>query len=234
MFVFTARMLFDYRAKKVAFALGIGLLFAVGNTTADELFLKQIAPILQKKCVSCHNDNDLDGGLSLQSAESFLKGGESGEIVSRGQPDASSLIDYVSGEEPEMPKDSQPLSKAEIEQIRKWIRQGAKWPKDYRVAYVTGISRDWWSLKPLARSKTPANASNPIDFFVGKQHASKGLDFAKQAERRVLIRRLYSDLIGLPPTIEEVNRFVNSKDGKAYERLVGNLLASPRYGERWA
>ena len=215
--------------------IGPGLvLWAPAETDAQDLFRQRIAPILQQRCVSCHNDNDLDGGLSLQSAAAFSKGGESGELVVKGKPDESSLIDYISGEEPEMPKDQKPLTAKEVELFRKWVKDGAAWPADFKIAYRSGISRDWWSMKPLTKPKLEEPRANPIDYFVGKKHQELGLSFSAEAERKVLIRRLYYDLIGLPPSIAEVKQFVQSKDPLAYEKLVDRLLDSPRYGERWA
>lgn len=204
------------------------------SATADDLFAKHVAPLLQKHCVGCHNDNDLDGELSLQSASSLLKGGESGEIVVPGKPGESSLLDYISGDDPEMPKDADPLTKQDIDHIRKWIEQGAKWPDGTRLDYQTGISKDWWALKAPKRPALGEEVANPIDYFVARKHKAKGFSFAAPADRRVLIRRLYFDLIGLPPTPERTESFVSSTDPQAYEKLVDELLASQRYGERWA
>lgn len=204
-------------------------------------FQFKIAPILEAKCVSCHNDNDLAGELSLQSKTGLIAGGESGEVIDGKDPDSSSLIDYIVGDEPEMPKDADPLSKAEIDLLKKWVEMGAKWP-DQLVLKNAGIADlNWWSLKPIQAvdlakwvGEKDKKLSNPIDAFVSEKHDEQKMKFAVEADRRTLIRRLYFDLIGLPPTPTEISEFVNSTDPNAYEKLVDRLLASPHYGERWA
>lgn len=203
-------------------------------------FQNKIAPILEAKCVSCHNDNDRLGKLSLQSKTGLVAGGESGEVIDGNDSDTSSLIQYVIGDEPEMPKDADRLSKVEIALLKKWVETGAKWP-DQLVLKNAGIADlNWWSLNPiqvndLAKSvDVDKNLKNPIDTFIAKKHKEQKMKFAVEADRRTLIRRLYYDLIGLPPSPEKVTEFVNSSDPNAYEKLVEQLLALPQYGERWA
>lgn len=212
------------------------LLFSIPRAAeADDLFFQEkIAPIFQSKCVSCHNDNDLQGELSLQSVAGMRKGGESGEVVVAGQPEESSLWHSISGSDPEMPKDSEPLTKKEIELIEKWIKQGASWPKNVKLSYQTSVDMNWWSLKELRDSRKLTIRQNPIDYFIQRKIKEHRLSVAAEADRRTLIRRLYFDLIGLPPTPEQIQEFVNSTDPKAYAKLVDSLLASNRYGEKWA
>ena len=158
-------------------------------------------------------------GLALTSAEGLLKGGKRGAVVVPGKPDESLLFKLVSGGPPRMPLTGEPLSKPEIETIRQWIEQGAKWTDP----------ETWWSLKPLVK---PSGAMT-IDGFIQAKLKEKGLTPSKEADRRTLIRRLTYDLHGLPPTMEEVDAFESDQSPNAYEKLVDRLLASPRYGERW-
>ncbi|MEE2642376.1 MAG: DUF1553 domain-containing protein [Planctomycetota bacterium] len=200
----------------------------------NEFFQQTILPIFEKRCVGCHNDNDLEGDFSMQSADAFFRGGESGQAVTRGKPGESSLIDYLSGDPPEMPKDAKPLSKKEIHSIRTWIERGAHWPQDLRIANRSSIDQDWWSLKPVGKPELPDTVGNPIDHFIEQKLKQQGLSFSQPASRRDLVRRLFYDLTGLPPSVEEVESFVQSEDPDAYSRLVDRLLASEQYGEKWA
>jgi hypothetical protein len=139
-----------------------------------------------------------------------------------------------------MPPEGPPLAEAEVAALRRWIDEGAVWPDE--VAGKVADKQDWWAWKPLTRPDPPpvdsaaatSRIANPIDNFVVAQLQAKGLTQAPPADRRTLIRRVYFDLIGLPPSPQEVEAFVNSDDPQAYENLVDDLLASPRYGERWA
>jgi len=208
---------------------------------ADSAFEKQVAPILQKHCIQCHNDSTKDGGLSLESHQGLTAGGENGRVLVAGNPEESSLLDYVSGPEPEMPKKGKPLSKAEIETLGQWIKAGAIWPAGVQIREAQLSQTDWWSFQPLKQPAVPElsveNAKlirTPIDAFLLARLQEKKLSFSPAADRRTLIRRLYFDLIGLPPSPAEITKFVNDPDPRAYERLVDQLLASPRYGERWA
>lgn len=218
------------------------LLLVVAPATADErLFREQVAGIFEKRCVSCHNGETPKGGLSLQTLDRALAGGDSGASIVAGKPDESLLLDYISGDAPEMPKTGPPLSKDEVERIRQWIAAGAKWPAGYVLQDRSLADLDWWSLRPLVRPELPrltpedaARVRTPVDAFVLAKLREQGLAMSPEADRRTLIRRLYYDLIGLPPTYDEVVAFENDSDPKAYEKIVERLLASPRYGERWA
>jgi hypothetical protein len=134
------------------------------------------------------------------------------------------LVDMISGDKPRMPKTGPPLKAEEVATIRQWVAEGAN-RKD----------ANWWSLQPLKRSAPPSNgAANPVDAFLQEKLTAAGLKPSPEADRRTLIRRVSYDLTGLPPTLDEIEAFVNDKRSDAYERLVDRLLASPRYGERWA
>ncbi len=148
-----------------------------------------------------------------------------------------------------MPKDADPLKAEEIEAIRDWIVAGGEWPNNVVVEPLQVTDREWWSLRPLIRPAVPRSRCgarcdgrttavtdmphNEIDAFIAEQHHQRGLSFAEAASRAMLIRRLSYDLLGLPPTPEQIERFVNDPAPDAYERLVDLFLASPQYGERW-
>lgn len=207
----------------------------------DGLFRTKVAPVLERRCLTCHNDSKQKGGLTLQTAAGLLKGGDSGEAIKPSDPSASLLLDMISGEKPEMPKTGNPLDRTEVDAIRQWIQQGAKWPEALVLRDRSLANNDWWSLQPLRRPELPTLSSEdarlvrtPIDAFIIAILRSQGLRPSPEADRRTLIRRLYFDLVGLPPAPEEVDRFTRDADPLAYEKLVDRLLDSPHYGERWA
>lgn len=205
------------------------------RSCGDDLFVRDVAPILARRCVSCHNDVDKKGEISLTTSAA-LKASES---VVAGDPSASALLEAISGDEPQMPKGAEPLTKKEVETIRKWVLSGANWPADFDLTRRTTGNFDWWSFQPLTRPIVPRAtnsqdwARNPIDAFVAAKHEQLGLKPAAEAKRRTLIRRLTFDLTGLPATPEEVDQFVNDMRPEAYDRLVDRLLDSKKYGERW-
>jgi hypothetical protein len=200
-------------------------------------FRQSIAPILARRCIGCHGEVEPKGGLSLVSQRTLLAGGESGPAMVAGNPDESLLLTYVSGDKPAMPKDAAPLTAAEITALRDWIAAGAAWPDGLKISRAMA-GGDWWSLRPLSQTAPPKLDSawirTPIDAFILEKLNEQKLHAAPEADRRTLIRRLSFDLIGLPPTPEEVDAFVADDRADAYELLVDRLLASPRYGERWA
>jgi hypothetical protein len=201
-------------------------------------FWEQVAPLLERRCVSCHNDVDRKGGLSLQSFASLQRGGDSGPVVTPGMPDASLLLSAVMGDRPEMPKTGSRLSATEVAALREWIASGAHFPADVVLQERPAADLNWWSLRPLQRPNVPRAgaewARNPIDCFIAERWQSAGLTPSPEADRRTLIRRLYFDLWGLPPTPQAVAEFLADPHPDAYERLVDRLLASPHFGERWA
>tara|TARA_R110002111_G_scaffold262875_1_gene342552 strand:+ start:123138 stop:125573 length:2436 start_codon:yes stop_codon:yes gene_type:complete len=216
------------------------LLLSGANTFSAEPvdFRRDVAPILHRHCLSCHNDRIRRGGLSLHSAQAAVNGGESGPSIDPGDPTASYLLDLITPSDgsAEMPRDAPPLSENEIAIIRDWIKVGATWPAEFEIDPPV-----LWSLQPLQRPSVPQDIAtteqfpirNPIDAFVAARHQSSGVKPAPQADRRTLIRRLYFDLVGLPPAPDVVEAFVSDEDPRAYERLVDDLLASPHFGERW-
>ncbi len=198
---------------------------AVGAVDTSIDFHRDVAPIFEQHCLQCHSDNITKGEVSLSTGTTLR---DSGYVVP-GEPDSSTLVDLISGDEPEMPKSNPPLTRAEVEVIRAWITAGAEWPAATVLHEKSKADRSWWSLKPLA--DVDSNAS--IDQFVEAKLAFSGLAMNSLADRRTLIRRATYDVTGLPPTPEEVAEFVGDEDPDAYEKLVDRLLASAHYGERW-
>jgi Protein of unknown function (DUF1549)/Protein of unknown function (DUF1553)/Planctomycete cytochrome C len=203
-------------------------------------FDKQVAPILANRCLECHSGAEPKGKLDLSRAKSAFSGGESGAAIVRSRPDESYLWQRISADE--MPP-KHPLPAGEREILRAWIAVGANWGTDpidrFRYTTAERAGFDWWSLQPLQPIEPPpvANAQwrvNPIDRFILHNLEAAGLRPSPEADRRTLIRRLSFDLLGLPPTPEDVQAFVEDKSPRAYERLVDRLLDSPHYGERWA
>jgi hypothetical protein len=166
------------------------------------------------------------------------KGGDSGTVIDSAKPAESLLLQFVEGDKPEMPKNAPPLPREQVAVLRRWLATGATWPEGVHLKDRQFEGQAWWSLQPLHSPPIPsagdgANLSQ-IDAFVRKKLVEKGLTPSRPADRRTLIRRLTFDLHGLPPDPEDVEEFVADSDPAAYERLVDRLLASPRYGERWA
>lgn len=198
-------------------------------------FSKQIQPILKQFCYRCHGPEKQKSGLRLDQRKAALEGGDEGVVVIAGKSGQSNLYRYIAGldADKKMPPTGPKPSREQIELIKKWIDEGAVWPEKAEAE-----SEIWWSLKPLQRPAPPLAKKEwirtPIDAFILAKLKEKGLSPAPEADRRTLIRRLYFDLTGLPPTPEEVDQFIGDADPQAYEKLVDRLLASPRYGERWA
>ena len=192
---------------------------------AESNFRSDVLPILERRCQACHQGEQAQAGLALTSVASIRQAG----VIAPGDPDASKLLQRVTGEKPSMPPVGEPLTADEVRAIREWIAAGA--PDDGAATDET-----WWSLRKLERPNPPEAsdwARTPIDRFVAAKLAEKGLTPSHEADRRTLIRRLSYDLHGLPPSPEDVDAFVRDADSLAYENLVDRLLASPRYGERW-
>ena len=221
------------RRLTVAFALT----FAAPLSHAQDLYRDQIQPLFQKSCLPCHNAGLKQGGLDLSTRDAMLKGSEHGPVVTPGKPDDSQLYKVVARiSEPAMPFKGKKLADADIAHIADWIRSGA----EFGVAAVDpdGVDmsevRKHWAFRNPVRPAVPGTAKcNPIDAFVEAERARHGVKAVAQADKATLIRRVFVDLTGIPPTPDQVSAFVASKDAKAYEKIVDSLLASPGYGERW-
>ncbi len=206
-------------------------------TTVD--FAAEIQPILRARCYDCHGPEGQESNLRLDRRDNLLEGGDSGEpALVVGNSRKSLLIRRVAGlDEDIMPPDGPRLTRQQIALFRAWIDQGAKMPAA-EDGSKDSLTTDHWSFQPLVRPALPcvddAWIRTPIDCFVLERLHGAGLAPAAEADRVMLIRRLYLNMLGLPPSPEEIDRFVHDADAAAYERLVDRVLASPRYGERWA
>ena len=210
------------------------------NSDGEHFFIQQIEPLLKQHCLECHSHaaGEISGGLTLDSRSGWFQGGERGPAIVPGKPDESLLIKAVrqTSADLQMPPEEK-LTDKSIELLVKWIKLGA--PDARKTVHPQNDQADlmdWWSLRPLNQPalRTGAHELNPIDAFVLERLQNEGLTPAPPADRRTLMRRVYYDLHGLPPTPEDVVAFVNDPDRAAYEILVDRLLDSPRYGERWA
>ncbi len=233
--------------------LSFGVIYALGTPQParpkvdDAFFAGKIAPLLKKNCLGCHNPDNARGGLDLSTRDATLTGGDKGPVLVVGDAAKSLLVKMIRGPMPKMPQKGEPLTDAEIDLFLQWIDGGAPWPKDLLLGENTHKKKDgpWWSLEPIARSKPPevkdaAWIKNGIDRYILATLEAKGMRPSAEADPATLIRRMTFDLHGLPPTPEEVEEFVKAwhdasvKPQAALEKLVDRLLASPRYGERWA
>lgn len=217
----------------------VALLGAVPLPAAEqEHFDQSVAVVLIRSCLDCHSGADPKGGLDLSRQASALRGGESGAAVVPGDPEGSLLWQRIrDGEMP--PKES--LSEEDRRVLREWIQNGAAWGTDpidpFRLTTSKRAGYDWWSLQPLTPATPPATddpwVRNGIDRFILSRLRAQGLAPSPEAPRRVLMRRLCYNLLGLPPAPEELDAFEQDDRPDAYERLVDRLLASPHYGVRW-
>jgi cytochrome c553 len=218
---------------KLALPVLVSALVAAGACAAPD-FDRAVAPILTA-CLDCHSGSDAAGKLDLSRKRSALA------AIVPGKPGESELWKRVTADE--MPP-KKPLTADEKAVLKAWIEGGANWGTDPvdPLAYTTKAraGRDWWALAPVRRPDPPqvagreGHVTNPIDAFVLARLEKDGLKPSPPADRRTVIRRLKFDLLGLPPTPQEVEAFVNDRSADAYEKLADRYLASPQYGERWA
>jgi Protein of unknown function (DUF1553)/Protein of unknown function (DUF1549)/Planctomycete cytochrome C len=204
-------------------------------------FVRDVRPLFEARCWKCHGEAKHESGLSLFRKEPAFAGGDNGKAFEPGKSAESRMIRYVSGLDSEtvMPPDGEGerLNAEQVGLLRGWIDQGAKWPAE---ADAVGPSTSaHWAYKKPERAKIPevkntAWPRNEIDYFVLARLEKEGLAPQSEADRARLIRRVSLDLVGLPPTVSDVDAFLADKSADAYEKVVDRLLAAPRYGERWA
>lgn len=245
---------------------------SAAETDGEVLFVRRIAPLLGEKCLACHgqNEDEIEGGLDLRSAEATHAGGDSGEpCLVPGKPDESPLLLAVKRDDDSWsampPKEAEQLSPQQIAWLQQWIAAGAPWPQEARIKEIeesyadkwsaedgitvetTGaLSEEWanrkykpealWAYQPVVKPEPPqVEVTTPIDAFL-QTKLPAGLSVAPRADRATLIRRATFDLLGLPPTPDEIDAFVNDPDSesKAFAKVIERLLASPHYGERMA
>lgn len=230
----------------LARVLALCLMTSVAATAAvnadEEPRFPSVAGIFQRHCVSCHNNFDRSGELSLQTPDDLNESG----YIDHDTPASSHLLALITSDgdsPPSMPQDASPLTTEQVRVITDWITSGAEWPDGHVIDEPVVDDFNWWSLQPLDRPTVPHHSATtnatawqhtPVDAFITSKHREHGLTNTPEADRGTLIRRLTYDLTGLPPTPEEVCAFVEDRNPLAYERLVDRLLASPRFGERWA
>jgi len=209
-------------------------------------FRRDVEPILVGKCLACHGPAQQLSGLRLDSRAAALAGGNSGPVIQPGNSEASRLIQLVAGMEPgpRMPMAGEPLSNEQVGLLRAWIEQGVPWGESDNAAQQASAVplqprvKHWAFISPRRpkspRVKNVAWVRNPIDSFVLARLERDGIAPSPEAERETLLRRLSLDLIGLPPTADQVAEFLADTRPDAYPRAVDQLLASPHYGEKWA
>jgi hypothetical protein len=222
------------------------------NAQAPVSFSKDIQPILEQNCLTCHGHSMQSSRLDLSTREGAMRGGARWAAIVPGQAEDSFMYRLVAGlDKPAMPLNGNKLSDAQIATIKNWIDQGAHWDSDVAIAakapdastwanlqnvQLPPKAREYWAFKLPVQAPLPVVArqfSNPIDRFLEKDRQAKGLKAAPKADRLTLLRRAYMDLIGLPPTPEEIDAYMKDPAPGNWERLIDKLLASPHYGERW-
>ena len=226
------------------------------NAQNADALAREVFQIVQKNCIECHGEAK-DGGLDLRTEAGLQKGGRSGKVVVPHDPTASKLYKAVTHDgDLQMPEDAPKLPDSTLSTIKLWIEAGASWAtvpaangsgggadaeelKKREERPITEEERQLWQFTPIVRPTVPAVtkagwSSNPIDAFILSALTKKGLTPVVPADKRTLIRRAYLDVLGLPPTPEETEAFVNDRSPEAWPKVVDTLLASPHYGERWA
>jgi len=226
-------------------AFGQESISADRNGEGAALFESDVRGLLEKHCLECHGGEKVEGDFDLTTRESLLESGMLGDNAA-----SSRLFELIThSDEPAMPKDAPKLSDDAIDKVRRWLDHGAPYDRplidrggphrEARGREVTDEDRDHWAFRRLQTVAPPAVSAgepvrSPIDAFLRREFDALGIAPPGRADRRTLIRRAALDLIGLPPTPDEIDAFVADRDPRAYERLVDRLLASPGYGERWA
>lgn len=209
------------------------------GTGSSPLFAAKVRPILAARCYQCHGAETHQNGLRLDSLSAILKGSENGKVVVPGHSADSRLIQRLEAKErPQMPYGGPPLSQDQIKVIVQWIDQGAQGPDSTEAVAASKPLKHWAYMKPvmppIPTVSNKAWVRNPIDAFVMAKLDKEGLKPSPEADKAILLRRVYLDLIGLPPSPKEVDAFLADKSPDAYEKVVDHLLDSPHYGERWA
>lgn len=218
------------------------LLYASSLIAAPIDFVRDVRPILQKHCYSCHGAEEQEGELRLDIKSQAFQGGDGyGPSIIAGKSKQSPLIQFVNGSDEDMqmpPEGDEPLSAAEITTLTRWVDAGAIWPEGVDLAKIKQKPKHW-SFLPIAQTPLPSTqnqdwSKNPIDQFILATLEEKKLQPSPEASRVTWLRRVYFNLTGLPPSPQQVKTFAQDQHEDAYERVVDELLSSPRYGERWA
>jgi len=240
--------------KRILLAAVVCLLASAGVSQAAELtaaeldfFEKKIRPIFIEQCYKCHSSKEkVKGGLSLESREDLLQGGDTGPAIELGEPDKSRLIEAVryKNRDLQMPPKN-PLRPEQVRDLETWVKMGAPDPRVKTVPTAPAKhgmdlteGRTFWSFQPMAKPVPPivkkaAWVQSPIDAFILAKLEEKRLKPAAPADKRALLRRATFDLTGLPPQPAEIEAFLADRSSAAFAKVVDRLLASPQYGERW-
>ncbi len=224
------------KLKSAGLIFALTVVFSTLGAAATVDYVREVKPLLVERCYKCHGASQQKSGLRLDTAAFARKGGEHGAAVKPGRGFDSLLVQTVEGKHEEilrMPYKKPALSVEQIALLKRWIDEGATAPADEQPE-----TAKHWSFVPPHRVELPAVKKQPwprnaIDYFILTRLEKEGIAPSPEADRVTLIRRLSLDLLGLPPTPEEVDGFVNDSQPDAYERLVDRLLTSPHYGERW-
>lgn len=221
----------------LAFTFSLMLTITASAAGQPVDYERDVKPLLRSRCYACHGGLKQESELRLDTGSSILKGGDSGAAVVAGKSAQSLLLERIVSKDDDerMPPEGKPLKATEIQLIKRWIDQGAQSPKDEQPEEDP---RKHWAFQKPIRPVIPTVknlkwVNNPIDAFLAKHHETQKLQPAGQAEKHVLLRRLSLDVIGLPPTREELQSFQADNSTDAYEQLVDKLLDRPEYGERW-
>jgi hypothetical protein len=215
---------------------GVAARAGTPDAASEGFFELRVRPVLAGNCVKCHGEKKASGGLRLDSRQAMLTGGDSGPAIVPGDAQGSLLIRAVrhDDEELKMPP-TKPLPRSAQDDLAAWVAAGAPWPEVAAARPIEGQAH--WAFEPLRAVTPPADptgwAEQPIDRFIAAGHRARGLRPVERVDRRALIRRAYFDLVGLPPEPDRVEAFAADDRPDAFARLVDELLASPRYGERW-
>ncbi len=212
-----------------SFLIAAFLLSAPPSTEPD--YLRDVKPLFQAKCYACHGAAKQKGGLRLDAAQLIRKGGKNGPAILAGKPGESLLMQMVAGDNPpRMPPkgEGESLSPKDVALLKSWIERGAKADDEP----IPADPKTHWAYQPPKRIVAPGTG-HPIDGFLEAERAKHKLTTSTAADRATLVRRVYVDLIGIPPTPDEIRTFLNDTRPNAFEQVVDQLLASPKYGERW-
>ncbi|MCH5374455.1 MAG: DUF1549 domain-containing protein, partial [Planctomycetes bacterium] len=216
---------------RTLFVLLVAVALGSGNSAPAQVdFSREIQPILSNRCFKCHGPDEQarEADLRLDTAEEATADRGGYQAIAPGEPESSAVIERIEASDADLrmpPADSGlKLEPEQIALVRQWIREGATYEQH-------------WAFRPIRRPALPTVSSdwvrNPIDVFIAARQRMAGIEPSPEADRSTLIRRVYLDLLGLPPDPEQVDRYVSDSGPNAYERMVDGVLASPRYGERW-
>jgi Protein of unknown function (DUF1553)/Protein of unknown function (DUF1549)/Planctomycete cytochrome C len=233
----------------------VGMIFLItlspiqaDDTDKMAYFEAKVRPILFNHCFKCHGEKKQEGGLRTDLHENLLKGGDTGPAVIPGKPEESELIDAIKydADSYQMPPDGK-LKQEQIDILTQWVKEGAHWPENNKTHSSNANEEKFdlkerakhWSFQPVVNVKPPEVKNKnwpqtPIDYFILSELEKSQISPATNADKRTLLRRITFDLIGLPPTSEEINQFLEDESPAAYSKVVERLLGSPHYGERWA